>query len=58
VAGIVFAPTGLAAINPVGWGNVYITDRDNTEDLCIEVTLAGAISQKTFSPSTNQWIYR
>lgn len=58
VAGIVFAPTGLAAINPVGWGNIYITDSDNTEDLCIEITLAGAISQKTFNPSANQWIYR
>lgn len=58
VAGIVFAPTGLAATNPVGWGNIYITDRDNSEDLCIEVTLAGAVSRKTFNPNTNQWIYR
>ena len=58
VASIVFTPTGLAEINPPGWGNIYITDRDNTEDLCIEVTLAGAISELKHIPNTNQWIYK
>jgi prepilin-type N-terminal cleavage/methylation domain-containing protein len=55
---IVFTPQGLAEDNPPGWGNIYITDRDNSEELCIEVTMAGAVSEMSYSAAANQWIYR
>jgi prepilin-type N-terminal cleavage/methylation domain-containing protein len=57
VASVIFSPRGFAQQNPVGWGNVYLTDQDNVKVLRVETTFAGVVNEMRWSPGTNSWNY-
>jgi Tfp pilus assembly protein FimT len=57
VASVTFSPRGFAQQNPVGWGNIYLTNQDNIKVIRVETTFTGVVSAMRWSPTANTWNY-
>lgn len=58
VASVIFSPRGFAQENPVGWGNVYLTEQNSARVIRIETTFTGVVSEMRWSPTANTWNYQ
>ena len=55
---VIFSPRGFAQGNPVGWGNVYLSEQNTARVIRIETTFAGVVSEMRWSPAANTWNYQ
>ena len=56
VATITFTARGFTQANPQGWGDIYLTDRNNSKILQVETNFAGSIIERRWSAGGNTWM--